>query len=375
MHTRFALIALLFALSAVVTAADAPAPLVKPVTPASGVRVRVPVEEDAKTFMQFKALIAHPKGKKGEKGETIAVKVMVDTLNSYPRVELKNWKAWGFEVPQNRIGVIPEIVISGAQLSPKPAKGRDVEFRITNAKVTIVESAAGQDSVGGGCDILLGLRDITGGADRTSEPRVYFGDKFLELSAPNTSVKKLNTGEMSSPEPAATAGDLVPTAGTLTGNTSAPVFAFASVNSHTRYTLTTGKIETVNVGVSSFANYEAPGIAMTLNTALGCGVDMEKLPRDGALGVGKVKELRLEMLTGTGFKVKKDFVLKDVTVLVSEDKTNAFVWLGPRFVEKYIADCVYGCGSDGVWRMHGRVKAELLEDTKTRMREPPPKKP
>ena len=78
------------------------------------------------------------------------------------------------------------------------------------------------------------------------------------------------------------------------------------------------------------------------------------------------------LLTGDGFKAQKDFVLKDVAVLVNDNKSESAIWLGPRFVETYFTDGVYGCASDGTWRLHGRVKAEFLEDIKTRT---PPKKP
>lgn len=98
---------------------------------------------------------------------------------------------------------------------------------------------------------------------------------------------------------------------------------------------------------------------------------MEKEPGPGEIVPGKVKELRLALLTGVG-KVPKDFVLKDVTIHINDDKSQAFIWLGPRFVEEYFVDGVYGCGSDGVWRLHGRVKVELLQDVKTRA---PAKKP
>jgi hypothetical protein len=349
-------------------AADGPPPLVKPVTPANGVRVRVPVEENPKTYMQFKATVAK------KKGDTFDVKVMIDTHHNSARVELKKWKSWGFDVPNNRIGVIPELIIPSAQISPKPTKGRDVDFRVANVKVNIIESAVGNDAVGGGCDILLSLRDLTGGADRTFEPRFYFHDKFLELTAPGTMVKRLNTGDMTSPDATATAGDLVPAVGTMNATSGSPVFSFASVNSYARYMLTTGKVETVNVSVSTIANYPEPGIVMTLSTAHGCNVELEKQPREGETVTGKVKELRLEMLTGPGFKTKKDLVLREVTVYVSEDKTHSAVILGPRFVEKYLTDGVYGCGSDGVWRLHGRVEAKYLEDPKTRQPQPMPKK-
>ncbi len=360
-------VAALLAVLGSLAAADDPAPLVKPVAPAGGaVRVRVPVKEDAETFMQFPALVPNPK----KKGETIPVKVLIDTLPNPGVVELKTWQKWGFEVPPNRVGVLPELIIPAAQIAPKAAKGGDVEFRATNVKLNIVESPAGQPTILGGCDLWLSLRDLTGGADRAFEPRVYFADKFLELTAPNAAVKKLNAGEAAFADPKATAGERVPAVGKLGGPI--PAFEFASVNGFTQYKTPNDKIERVNVGVSSISNYSAPGILMTLNTARGCGVEMDKLPANGKVEPGKVKELRLGLSTGPGFKAQKDFVLKDVTVHVNDDKTTAFVWLGPRFAESYFQDGVYGCAADGAWRLHGRVKPEHLEDIKTRA---PAKKP
>ncbi len=358
--------ALLLTVGAFVTAADPPAPLVKPIAPkGNGVRVRIPIAEDERTFAQFKASIPNPK----KKGETIAVKVLIDSLPNPGVVALKTWKEWGFEVPANRTGTLPELVITGAQVAPKPAKGRDAEFRVTNVKVNIVEPGAGTEAVYGGCDIWLSIHALTGGADAAFEPRFHFADKFIELTAPGAAVKKLNTGDATSPDPKATEGDLVPVFGQLKNQV--PVFAFASVNGKTEYTTAAGKTEKVNVMVSSITNYAAPGIMMTVNTARGCGVEMEKVPRDGEVVEGKVKEFRVGLMTGAGFKAQKDFVLKDVTVVVIDDKTQPAVWLGPRFVEKYFTDGVYGGGPDG-WRLFGRVKAEFLEDIKTRT---PPKKP
>jgi hypothetical protein len=374
MHTlsRLFLLAGLLATCALGAAADPPAPLLKPVTPAgSSVRVRVPIIDDkVTTSTRMNALIPKPKGKKGE---TIEVKVLLDTLPSPGMVGLSTWKEWGFEVPANRIGVIPELIVPAAQLAPS-IKERDVEFRATNVKVNIVEPPAGQDAVFGKCDVWLSLRDVCGGfeRERTFEPRYYFADKFIELTAAAPSIKKLNTGETPVHDPQATAGELVPVMGTM-NMVGTLGFAFASINGVSKYTTPQGKMETVNAGVSSITNYPAPCIMVSLNTARGCGVEMEKQPGDGEVTVmGKVKELRLGFATGPGFKAQKDLVLKDVAVNVVNEKTRAAVWLGARFIDTYVTDAVYACGPDGIWRLYGRVKPELLEDIKTRT---PPKKP
>ena len=369
---RFASAALFGALCSFVPAADTPAPLVKPVTPTNGIRARIAVADDKETNMHFKAQIHKPKGKKGE---MIDVKVLIESQPMIGRVTLKQWKEWGFEVPPNRTTVLSELIIPAAQLAPKPAKGRDIEVRITNVKLDIVEPTDGRNAVWGG-DLYLGLRDLTGGADRAFEPRIYFPDRFLELTVPNAAIKRLNAGDATSPDPMVTADDgLVPVVGTMTTTgpgTSAPVFTFASVNGLTQYKQPTGKVDTVNAGVSSTTNFPTPGIVMTMNTARGCGAEIDKMPRDAEPGTGKIKELRLGFHTGAGFKVQQDLVLKDVAIHVIDDKTMSFVWLGPRFIEEFFKDGVYGCGPDGIWRLHGRVKADLLQDIKTR---PPAKKP
>lgn len=364
-RTRSTLAVFLAAAGALAAAAEPPPPLVKPVVPAgTAVRARVPLAEDERTAVQLKAQIAGPKGK------VIDVTVLLESLPQKGTVSLKKWKEWGFDVPANRVGVIPELIVPAAQVAPKPTKGRDVELRLPNVKVDIVETPGGKDG-DNVFELFLSLRDLTGGADKAFEPRVHFADKFLELTVPGTGVKRLNAGDATSPDPRATADDKrVPAVGAMqTGGY--PVFAFASVNGYTRYATPAGKTETVNVGVSTTSNHAAPGILMTTSTARGCGVEMEKQPGEGEIVAGKVKELRLALLTGAG-KAPKDFVLKDVTVHVNDDRSQSFVWLGPRFVEEYFADGVYGCGSDGVWRLHGRVKAELLADVKTRA---PAKKP
>jgi hypothetical protein len=357
---------LLAALGGLAGAADAPPPLVKPAAPGNGIRARAPVTENNSTFMHFRAQVH----KGGKKGELIDVRVALDTLPNPPQVTPQRLKAWGYEPPASGTFVLPELVIVGGQFAPKPAKGRDVELRIPNLKLKVVEQPGGGDEYAE-CAMSVSLRDLGVGTDRAAEPRLYFADKFFEVTLPGGAVKKLNTGDVASPDPQATAGELVPAFGAM-GSGNYPVFAYAAVNGLTKYTTPTGKVETVNVGVASLSPGE-PGVTMTLNTARGCGVVLEKPVPEGGTAPGKVKEFRLGLLTGPGFKAQKDIVIKDLTVDVIDDKSQAFVWLGSRFVEKHFTDGVYGCGSDGVWRLHGRVKPELLEDIKTRPA--PPKKP
>lgn len=358
---------LLGAVAALGSAAD-PAPLVKPVAPPNGsARVRLPVILDGQSSAHLKGAIADPK----KKGATIPVKVLLDTLPNVGQVSLKTWKGWGFEVPANRVGVLPELALSGARLPSKGGKGGDIEYRATNVKLSIIEPPGGGE-VAPGCDLWVSVRDLVGGSEARSEPRYYFADRFLELTAPGAAAKKLNTADVVIPDPEPTEGELVPAAGPCPARNGVPMFAFASVNGRSEYVTGAGRPERVNVMVSLVTSYAPPGIVMTLNTARGCGVELEKQPGDGAVVTGKAKEFRLALNTGPDYKGAKDFVLKDVTVAVTDDKTSAAVWVGPPFVETYFADGVFGCGPDGNWRLYGRVKPEHLADPKTRTA--PPKK-
>jgi len=308
------------------------------------------------------------------------VVVAFDSLPGKSYVAMKKWKSWGFEVPANRIAVLPELIITGSQLAPKISKGRDTEFRITNIKLEIIEPPADGDTVLLS-DMLLPMNDFTKGNDRAFETRMYFADKFMEFTAPNAAVKKLGTGdETPPPEPSVTAEkDLLVVAGPSTLANGVPTFAFASVDGQPQYKLPEGRIEKVNVGVASTMNWPE-GILMTIGTARGLGLTIEQGKDLKGIGAGfnatvgraKLKEFRLGLVTGSNLKVQKDLVVKDVSVIVDMNNSSHFVWIGPRFLDAHFTDPIYACDSTGSWKLHGRVKPELLQDIKTRM---PPKKP
>ncbi|MBA4064631.1 MAG: hypothetical protein C0501_13140 [Isosphaera sp.] len=349
-------------------AADPP-PLLRAVAPPAGAaRVRIPLKEDKATVMQFRALVPKPKGQKGEPAE---IKVTLGTIDSHPLVYTKTWEKWGFAVPENRTGVIPELVVPAGVLSPRPAKGRDAEVRFTDVKVEVRDGPGGAETFGG-CDLLLRVKDLTRDAERAVEPQLFFADRFLDLTLPSAAVRRLNTGPEALPELAVTATPgLVPAAGPMVDR-GWPTFAFAAVNGQAEYKDPAGKTHPVRVGVH--ARWTGVPVVVTAHTATGCGVEFTPPPAGDWSGVkGRAKELRLGLVTGPGLKAAKDLVLKDLDVWVTRDESHGFVSLTPRFVEEYFADGAYACGPDGAWRLHGRVKPELLQDVKTRP--PAPKKP
>src|SRR5262245_58489578 len=148
----------LLAGAAAALAADEPAPLLKPVTPTGGnVRVRVATTEKPHGFYHFAAQVPKAKDKKGE---MVDVTVAFECRPNRSYVTAKKWQSWGYDIPANKVGVLPELVIPGVQLAPKTTKGRDVEVKITNLKVEIIEPPGNADTILK-CDLLIPMNDFT----------------------------------------------------------------------------------------------------------------------------------------------------------------------------------------------------------------------
>src|SRR5579872_3895946 len=336
----------LFAIAAGLMASAAPpaesGQLLKPVVPPStSIRVRIPVLEERTTTMQFKALI--PKGPKatGKKGDTIEVTVGIESLPGPSYVSAKHWESWGYEVTPNKTAVLPELTIPAAQIAPKASKS-DVQVKMPPMTLEIIDPPGGTETVRG-CDLFLSIRELTKNNDRTFETRFYFQDKFLELTVPAGSVKRLGTGEEPPSDPSITQDpELVVVAGPTVIRGS-PVMAYSAVNGLTQYKTPDGKTERVNAGISSTNDWPM-GVLMTMGTARGCGVELDQEKDEKGLGAtfetrvikGKVKELRLGVMTGLGLKTQKDIVIQDLPVYVDKSNSGHFVWLGPRFLDAYL---------------------------------------
>jgi hypothetical protein len=352
--------------------ADPPAPLLKAVVPTgSSVRVRVPVTEERMVTMQFKGKVP---GARAKKGEMIDVTVGIENLPGPSYISSKRWQSWGYEVPQNKIAVIPELTLLGTQLAPKSTKGGDVQVKMSAIRLEIIEPPGGVETVRG-CDIFLSLKELTKNNDRTFLTRFYFQDKFFELTAPAGAVKRLGSGDEPPAEPAVTAdAGLVPFACPMRAG---PLFAYSAVNGVTQYKTAAGAVEQVNAGVSTTNDWPT-GVLMTIGAARGCGVEMDQSTDEKGLGAtfetrvikGKVKELRLGAMTGPDFKSAKDIVIQDLTVWVDKSNSGHFMWLGPRFLDTYFKDQVMACGPDGQWQLYGRAKFDILEDIKLRPKKP-----
>jgi hypothetical protein len=151
------------------------------------------------------------------------------------------------------------------------------------------------------------------------------------------------------------------------------VFAYAAVNEQEAFKAANGTIVPINAAVASINNWQ-PGVVVSIGLARGCNIEMDQAAK-GIPGnnvdsktemiPGKLKELRLGVLTGPGYKTPKDLVLKDVPVVVDRNMSEAAMSLGQRFIDTHFKDGVYAGSSDG-YKLYGRVNSDMLVDPKTR---------
>lgn|SRR5262245_22251132 len=360
------------------SAADDLAPLLKTITPGkSQLRVRIPMTGGTHDISQISGKVS---GGGTQQKKEFDVRVALSSQPGQCHIAAKKLESWGFPVPKNREFILPELLIPAVQIAPEAKQGRDVVVRFTNIKLQVVDVPAAAMNNIYTCDFSLTITELFKGTEKTMEPRLAFKDEFLELSVNANAVKSLGTNEMAVPEITPDAApELVPAVGPMTLRNGYPVFAYASVNGMESYKMANGTVVPVNVKIVSVINWD-PGVVISIGLARACKVEMDQSGM-GEVGVGvqantqvlpgKMKEFRLGFYTGPGFKTQKDFVLKDYTVVVDKNSTEGFIWLGRKFITKYFKDGVYATGSDGVWKMHGRLDPELLFDIKTRKKADP----
>lgn len=390
---RFALCGLTVVLAFASSAADDPPPLLKVVTPTKNqVRVRIPMDGGVHDVSQIRAQVPSKKKKQQQQQpkqpELIDVTVAISSQPGQCHITAKKLRSWGYDAVARKEFVLPELLIPASQIAPDAKQnGRDVLVRLTNIKLQVVEvPAAAKDSIYT-CDFSLTTTELFKAAERTMEPRLAFKDKFLEFTVNANAVKRLGTSDMAGMEVTADPSSmLVPAIGPMIVRNGRPVFAYASVNGIESYKLANGTVVPVDVRIVSVVNWD-PGIVLSIGLARGCKVEMNQ-EGNGEVGIGvdantvmipgKVAELRLGFYTGANYKVQKDFVLKDIKVVVDKNASEGFVWLGRKFIAKHFKDGVYAAGSDGAWKMHARLDPETLFDIKTRKKvdpkQPDPKK-
>jgi hypothetical protein len=354
--------ALALAAGLALAAAAAEPPLLRPANPPAGhTRVRFPLKGGEDPVLQFVGKGKVPRAG-GKKGDLIDVSVSLSTVPHCQATD-KMLARWGYKGVPNESVILPEVFLTGSQLSPKLAKGADVVYRIPSVKVWVVDvDANGKSEQISGTDLMLHLPEITGGADRVMEPRLYFTDRFLDLSLPAATFKKPNTGAEAPADPPSKApAGLTPFVAPLT-DPKGPAFAGATINGQDTVKVP-GKAEPLVVYLSaSTEGMEDFYVSLGAAQPLGVKVDPTKTGFEKA----RVQELRLVFNTGPGFKAKKEFVLTDTPVNVNMLDSSVTVAIGPTFVNKHFPDAVFTVGSDGAAKLHGRVDPKKLAEVRPR---------
>lgn len=357
------------------SAADEPAPLLKNAIPISGhIRVRFPVTPGYPKTMQFSAQV--PNGQK--KSELVPVTVAYDSLLNKSYIAAKKLESWGYEVPANKEFVLPELHIATTQVSPKLAKERDLIFRLTNVKLTIIEKPVDANDTIFDCDLCLSSAAIYGGSERLMEPRLSFANKFLEFNVPSSKVKRPGTDDVELREVTTTAdANLVPAFAPMVLR-GTHTFAYAAVNEQDAFKVANGTVVPVKAVVASINNWQQ-GILISIGLARGCNVQIDQnakaitgtnVDSKSEMIPAKLKELRLGLFTDAGYKTPKDLVLKDVPVVVDMNISEGGMSIGQSFIDKHFKDAVYSGTGDG-YKLYGRVNSEMLVDVKTRKKSDP----
>ena len=360
------------------TAADEPAPLLKPAAPPAGqVRVRIPVEPGFPKTVAFSAQVPH--GKNKQKRDDVVV--AFDAIPGPSYITVKKLESLGYDRPNGKEFVLPELTIPAAQVAPKAPQGHDVVVKLTNLKLTVINNPASADDSIYLRDFSLSSATLFGGAERAIQPRLHFGDEFLEVTLPASKVKASGTGDLPLPEVKAGADAKLAAAFAPTVVRSGrPVLAYAAVNGQSSFKLAGKQVIPVDALVSSITN-TPDGVIVTLGLARGCNVEMEgNAGGMAATGTdvkstlipGKIKELRLGVYTGKGLREQKDIVIKDLPVSVDKNESQPYMLLGQKFIDAHFAEGVYAGDSTG-WKLHGRVNPDLLDDIKNRGKQGPKK--
>ena len=138
-------------------------------------------------------------------------------------------------MPKNKEFLLPELLLSTAQIAPKPnQKGSDVIVRLTNLKLMVIDSPASSDNTIYFCDMSLCSTSLYQGSERTLEPRLSFGDKFLELTVPPAITKRPGTDNLQAPESTVNSDATLIPAASPTVVRGLPVLAYASPTARSR---------------------------------------------------------------------------------------------------------------------------------------------
>ena len=357
--TVTALLAAGFALALAARADDPPTPILKPAAPAGGqLRVRLPLVGGDKKVLQFTTKGQVPKGK-SKKADAVEITVSLGTTGRSAATG-KMLRSWGYDVPDGtKAFTLPELTLFGSQTAPKPTKGTDAAARFTAIKLDVMDEDILKSDQIMGTDLYFALPEVlkTG-----MEPRLYFADHVFDLNLSPAAMKRPGTGDDLPPDPPSKASaKLTVFSAPLTAKLN-PIFTHATINGMDMLKLPNGPVP-LQVLLSS-SQWMDPGLLLGMGAArpLGLEVDTTK----GQYVESKLRELRLGVQVGAGYKTAKDFVLTDLPVVVDTLDSGPSVSIGTNFISKHFPDAVYTAEADGSQKLYGRVKGEELAEPKTR---------
>lgn len=359
-------------------------PYKPPTPPAGAVRVRVPLTDQVTGFCHFNARVPLPRTKKTQAGTKLMtidgqtlpreaeITVVFEARPGRSIVSVKKWLEWGFErPPPGKNALLPELLIPAVQLLPAPKKHHDVWIRLTQVPLELVDLPGDGDAILGS-DLLLSVSDLTRHAEHRWLPHLHLGELYLDLTVPVGQLRYPGSSDLPLVGQRVDSTDSRTAVAAVISPNGPPVLTYVALNGKDRYPLPDGRPMPVRGVVASVLNCPG-GIAMTLGTARGCGVELteQKVPGQGAsfkttVARGRLQELRLELFLAPEYSIARDLVLKDLEVWVDLEDTDHLVWFGPQFWRDHFASPIYACNSSRVWKLYGRVDPMRLADPKTR---------
>ncbi len=343
--------------------APAAEPLVKPATiPVGATRLRFPLESDNGSAYRLKALIPPPKtAKKGT--EPLPATIAIDTaLGDTGYITVKKLKSFGYDVPVGQTAILPEVLLLGETVGPKPKAG-EVRAKANNLKLVVLEKAYGSEDTVGGADLQVNLDVLLQGTAAQSQAWVYFGKTLLmDANYPEKSLIRPPTEAGATPTefvPEEPTADRVPMMITLRTGYQMPLNGF-----HGKPAATGPRV------VFSLGQIREPGIYVTAKMAkmyeLKPDPDAKELEifadfnKKGKAMMGLIKDIRIPVGIDAGFKTARELTSKEQPLILDQEQQTPALYVGPGYFGPLLQNPIMAVGPDGVARVYGYIEPKSV---------------
>jgi len=349
------------AFASLATAAE---PLVKPATiPAGSTRLRFHLESDNGSAYRVKALVLPPKtAKKGT--EPTAATIAIDTaLGDMGYITVKKLKSFGFDVPVGQIVILPEVLLLGETLGPKPKPG-ELRAKANNIKLMVLDKAYGSEDSIGGADFQVNIDALLQGTPSQSQAWVFFGKTpIFDANYPEKSLVRPPTDAGAAPvtefTPEALAEGRVPMMITLRAGYQLPYNGF-----HGKPAMAGPRV------VFSLGNVREPGMYVTAKMATMYELKPDPDAKDlevfadfnkkGKAVMGLIKDIRIPVGIESGFKTARELTSKDQPLILDQEQQNPALYVGPGYFGPLLQNPVMATGPDGITRVYGYVEPKSV---------------